>query len=263
MEASGYADISIDIEAFALDRCRAGVYLSPMSAAVELAEIGALIGDPARANMLCALLDGVPHDATELALKAGISPPTASWHLGNLINGQLLVAEKCGRRRLFRLASPVVARVIEAALILARDERRRRRLPSKDDEVMRSARTCYDHIAGRLGVALTDALVKQRRMALARCTPTYWNVDGGKLTAKGKHSLCDFGIEVANAEERGGILCHLDWTERRPHIAGTLGTVIAERAFELGWIERVRDSFALSITARGKKGFAEVFEVRL
>src|SRR6516225_5418983 len=99
-----------------------------MSTAVELAEIGYLIGDPARANMLCALLDGVPHDATELALKAGVSPPTASWHLGNLVQGKLLVAEKRGRRRLFRLASPLVARVLEAALILARDELQRRRL---------------------------------------------------------------------------------------------------------------------------------------
>jgi DNA-binding transcriptional ArsR family regulator len=234
-----------------------------MSAAVELAEIGALIGDPARANMLCALLDGVPHDATELALKAGVSPPTASWHLGNLVAGQLLVAEKVGRRRLFRLASPQVARVLETALILAGDERRRRRLPPQNDEALRTARVCYDHFAGRLGVALADGLVKQRRMALARCTTTYWNVDGGKLTAKGKRCLCNFGIEVANAEERGGILSHLDWTERRPHIAGALGTVIAERAFELGWIERVRDSFALSITARGKKGFAEVFDVTL
>jgi DNA-binding transcriptional ArsR family regulator len=138
-----------------------------MSAAVELAEIGALIGDPARANMLCALLDGVPHDATELALKAGVSPPTASWHLGKLVAGQLLVAEKVGRRRLFRLASPLVARAVEAALILAFDERRRRRLPPKDDEALRTARTCYDHFAGRLGVALADALIKQRRMALA------------------------------------------------------------------------------------------------
>lgn len=237
--------------------------MSRMSVAVELAEIGSLIGDPARANILCALLDGVPHDATELALKAGISPPTASWHLGNLVLGQLLVAEKRGRRKLFRLASPHVARVIEAALILARDDRRQVRLPSREDEAIRAARTCYDHFAGRLGVALTDVLVKQRRMALAGCTPTYPNVDGGKLTAKGKRCLCNFGIEIADADERDGIFCHLDWTERRPHIAGALATVIAERAFELGWIERVRDSFALSITARGKQGFADVFDLQL
>jgi DNA-binding transcriptional ArsR family regulator len=243
-----------------------------MSATVELAEIGALIGYPARANMLCALLDGLPHDATELALKAGISPSTASWHLGNLVAGQLLVAEKLGRRRLFRLASPLVAQVIETALILA-GERRQRRRPSKDDPAW-TARICYDHFAGRLGVAVTDALVKQRRGALAHPTEparallsaepySYWNIDGGRLTAKGRHCLCKFGIEVTDAKERGDIFCHLDWTERRPHIAGALGTVIAERAFELGWIERVRDSFALSITARGKQGFAEVFEVTL
>jgi DNA-binding transcriptional ArsR family regulator len=231
-----------------------------MSAAVELAEIGALIGDPARANMLCALLDGVPHDATELALKAGISPSTASWHLGNLVAGQLLVAEKLGRRRLFRFASPLVAQVIETALILAMDERRPRR-PSKDDPAW-TARLCYDHFAGRLGVALTDALVKQSRAALVRHTHAYV-VSGGKLTTKGRRCLCNFGLEVANAEERRDILCHLDWTARRPHIAGALGTVIAERAFELGWIERVRDSFALSITERGKRGFAEVFGVTL
>jgi DNA-binding transcriptional ArsR family regulator len=155
-----------------------------MSAAVELAEIGASIGDPARSNMLCALLDGVPHDATELALKAGVSPPTASCHLGNLVAGQLLVAEKGGRRRLFRLASPQVARVLEAALILAGDERRRRRLPPKDDQAFQTARVCFDHFAGRLGVALADALVKQRRMALARCTTTYWNVDEATLGAE-------------------------------------------------------------------------------
>jgi DNA-binding transcriptional ArsR family regulator len=232
-----------------------------MSAVVELAEIGALIGDPARANILCALLDGAPHDATELALKAGISPSTASWHLGNLVAGQLLVAEKLGRRRLFRLASPLVAQVVETALILA-GERRQRRLPPKDDPAW-TARICYDHFAGRLGVAITDALVSHRRGALARCNDTYWNVDGGKLTAKGRRCLCNFGIEVDGAAGKRGVLCHRDWTERRPHIAGALGVVIAERAFELGWIERVRDSFALSITACGKQGFAEVFDVTL
>jgi DNA-binding transcriptional ArsR family regulator len=228
-----------------------------MSTAVELAAIGALIGNPARANMLCALLDGAPHDATELALKAGVSPQTASWHLGNLVDGRLVAAEKHGRRRLFRLASPLVAQVIEAALTLAGGEQRRHRLPSKDDEALRTARTCYDHLAGGLGVALTDALVKRRRLVLGR--------DGGKLTAKGKRCLCDFGIAIAGDEERGGVFCRpcMDWTERRPHIAGTLGVALHQRALELGWIERMRDSSAVLITTRGKKGFAEVFNVTL
>jgi DNA-binding transcriptional ArsR family regulator len=226
-----------------------------MSTANDLAEVGALIGNPARANILSVFFDGRAHTASELAASAGVTPQTASWHLSNLTAGQLLVAEKQGRHRYYRLASPLVAQVLEAALVVATGRRHKPR--STQDDALRTARTCYDHLAGKLGVAMTAALVRRRCLLLAR--------DGGKLTAAGIHLLTGMGVDLHTAERRKRIFCRpcLDWTERRPHLAGAVGAAIADRCFELGWIARTPDSRAVSITRAGRQGLMEVFGVDL
>src|SRR5262249_10951668 len=154
-----------------------------MTAANELAEVGALIGDPGRANMLLMLFDGRPHSAKELAASAGITPQTASWHLAHLTAGHLIIAEKRGRQRYYSFASPLVAQMVETALTVAQS---RRQPHCKVDEALRTARTCYDHLAGILGVGVADTLTRRGCVVLSD--------DGGELTTSGSDFLTGCGI---------------------------------------------------------------------
>lgn len=228
-----------------------------MSEAPQLAEIAALVGDPARANMLSALMDGRALTAGELAYVARVSPQTTSGHLAKLTEGKLLALEKQGRHRYYRLATPRVGRMLEGILAVAIDGPPRHRPPSKLDEALRNARTCYDHFAGRLGVGLADALCRRRHVVLGD--------EGGEVTAAGVEFLARFGLDLAEARRRRRVFCRpcLDWTERRPHLAGTVGAALAQRCFDLGWFERMRDSRALVITPPGRRGLAEVFGLSL
>jgi DNA-binding transcriptional ArsR family regulator len=226
-----------------------------MTAANELAEIGSLIGNPARANMLLAMLDGRVHTGSELAAAVGLTLQTASWHLAQLTDAELVARQKQGRSTYYRLASGRVASMLELALAVATAGPQRHRPASTGDQALRAARTCYDHLAGRLGVSLTRALVRRRHLVLSR--------DGGELTSRGAEMLKGFGVDIAATERRKRIFCRpcLDWTEQRPHLAGAVGAAIAARCFDLGWIARMRDSRAVSVTAQGRDGFAEVFGV--
>jgi DNA-binding transcriptional ArsR family regulator len=228
-----------------------------MIADANLAEVAALLGDPARANMMAALLDGRALTAGELAYAGRVSPQTASAHLAKLTGARLLVALRQGRNRYYRLASPHVARMVESIMVVAAlDAPPRRRPPSTRDEALRAARTCYDHLAGRLGVALADALVAHGRVVL--------DDDGGEVTPAGLALLRDLGAEW-NQAGRHRAFCRpcLDWTERRPHLAGVVGAALAERCFALGWIERLRDSRAVRITPKGRDGLRAAFGVEL
>lgn len=226
-----------------------------MSDTPPIAEAGALIGDPARANMLACLMDGKARTATELAYVARVSPQTASAHLAKLTGGRLLAVERQGRHRYFRLASPEVADVLEALTLLAVEGPRRHRPPGPRDEAVRAARTCYDHIAGRLGVGLCDRLhaggyLLDRERGLA-------------LSAHGERFLGDFGVDLT-ALRRGRrplLRACLDWSERRPHLAGAVGAALADRCFALGWVERVPDSRALRVTSAGDAGLRDVFRL--
>jgi DNA-binding transcriptional ArsR family regulator len=224
-----------------------------MSDSTQLAATAALLGDPARANILTALMDGGALTAKELAYAARVSPQTTSGHLGKLTEAGLLVPEKQGRHRYYRLASPLVGRMMESILAVAGPDPRPR-AAWRGGEALRTARTCYDHIAGRLGVALADALQAQGHVTLS--------ADGGEVTEAGVAFLRDFGSEPAGGKR---VFCRpcLDWSERRPHIAGRLGAALACRCFELGWIVRQRDTRALAITEAGQAGFAERFAIRL
>lgn len=224
-----------------------------MSDTSRLAATAALLGDPARANILTALMDGRALTAKELAFSAHISPQTASGHLGRLTQAGLLAMQVQGRHRYFRLASPLVGQVLEQIMAMAGPEPPRR-TAWRGGEALRTARTCYDHLAGRLGVALADSLIEHGHVTLA--------ADGGEVTDSGHAFLREFGAEPAEGKR---VFCRpcLDWSERRPHIAGRLGAALATRCFALGWIERQRDGRALTITRAGEDGFAHNFGVNL
>ena len=224
-----------------------------MSDTTRLAATAALLGDPARANMLAALMDGRALTAKELAYAARVSPQTTSGHLGKLTEAGLLVPAKQGRHRYYRLSSPLVGEMLEGILAVV-GSLQPRAAPWRGGEALRTARTCYDHLAGRLGVGLADSLITHGLVTLSP--------DGGEVTEDGHAFLRDFGAEPGLGKR---VFCRpcLDWSERRPHIAGRLGCALADRCFDLGWISRQRDSRAVAITPSGREGFAARFGVVL
>jgi len=228
-----------------------------MQTGPHISQVAALVGDPARANILSALMDGRALTATELAYFAGVTPQTASSHLGKLAETGLLALERQGRHRYYRLASPLVGRMLESIMAVAEAGPARFRPHWKGGEALRTARTCYDHLAGHLAVGIADALVARGHVVLA--------ADGGEVTRAGLDLLAGLGIEHGAANGRRRAFCKpcLDWSERRPHLAGVVGAALATRAFELGWIERIKDSRAVSITKAGKEGFADAFGLTL
>ena len=224
-----------------------------MSNAPQIAEVAALVGDPARANMLCALLGGRALTAGELAATAGVSPQTTSGHLGKLSEARLIVPMKQGRHRYYRLAGPHVGQMLEGIMNVALTGPPRFQPKSRLDEQMRHARTCYDHIAGVLGVALAEQLIAREFVVLGD--------EAGEVTPAGAEFLTKLGVDLTGARLRRRVFCRpcLDWTERRPHIGGAVGAALAHRCFDLKWIERARDSRALRITPAGRRGLLENF----
>jgi DNA-binding transcriptional ArsR family regulator len=228
-----------------------------MTADVRISEVAALVGDPARANILAALMGGRALTATELARAAGVSPQTTSGHLGKLTDGRLIACVKQGRHRYYRLGSHRVAEMLEGIMAVVADAPPRYRPPSKLDDAMRIARTCYDHFAGKLGVGITDALCAHGHVALAD--------EAGEVTDSGVTFLEKFGVDLDAARRHRRIFCRpcLDWTERRPHLGGSVGALLAQRCFDLGWIERMREGRALIVTRRGRLGLSETFGLTL
>ena len=222
------------------------------SSPASMAEIAAAIGVPARAAILTALFGGGALMAKELAAEAGVAAPTASLHLARLVDAGLLAVDRRGRIARFRLASPSVAQLLEAMLAVATE----RTPPSwRGDPALRLARTCYDHLAGQLGVALTETMQAGGHLVLG--------ADGGEVTASGAGFLAQFGIETARVATGRRRFCRacMDWSERRPHLAGSLGAALAERCFARGWLARRPDKRAVTITPAGAEGFAATFGV--
>ena len=220
-----------------------------------IAEIASLVGEPARATMLSALLDGRALTASELAYAARVTPQTASTHLAKLTEARLLRPVKDGRHRYFRLASPKVVEMLDGIMAVALDNRPRYRPLSRQGRELSSARVCYDHLAGRLSVDLTDFLTTHDYVVPGD--------EGAEITEAGTRFLTEFGIDLAalgSTRRRFCRLC-LDWTERRPHIAGAVGAALTKRCFDLGWTERMKHSRAVIVTASGKRGFLETFGI--
>jgi DNA-binding transcriptional ArsR family regulator len=218
----------------------------------DLAAVGMLLAEPARARMLAALGDGRALPASALAAEAGVAPSTASGHLARLVEGGLLAAESRGRRRYFRLHGPEVAEALEALARIAPHEPVRSLRQATRADALREARTCYDHLAGRLGTTLLDALFERGVVA------------DEHVTDAGLETLAGLGIDLDSIPGRRPLFrsC-LDWSERRPHAAGKLGAALAARAFDLGWVERLDGSRAVRVTPAGDVGFAGAFGLPL
>ena len=233
-----------------------------MASHARFAEVAALAGDPARASILHALMDGRALTASELARAAGIAPQTASGHLAKMTAAGLLVAQSQGRHRYHRLASPTVARMMESIMQVAADlEPARRIVVGPREAALRAARTCYDHLAGRLGVALADALVGHGYVELGN--------DAGLLTEAGTAFLNRIGIDADALAGSPGrrtrrVMCRpcLDWSERRQHLAGTVGAALFTHCLDRGWVRRIEGTRAVAITPNGQRAFRDELGVR-
>jgi DNA-binding transcriptional ArsR family regulator len=217
-----------------------------MVTVTSTAEIATLIGNPTRMAMLQALMDGRALTATELSLRAGVTPQTTSGHLARLAQANLIVVVKQGRHRYHRLASPEIGRLLESLMFLASTAEppsAHSRVGPRDPS-LRLARTCSDHIAGQLGVAIADAFIARGWIEVAE--------DVGVVTGSGSERLRAIGIDAAAISQgRTGSVCRmcLDWSERRFHIGGRLGAVICMHGMERGWVRRragSRDSICLT-----------------
>lgn len=216
-----------------------------MIAEADIAAVGALIGDRARASMLNALMGGEAIAAGELARVGGVSPSGATAHLRRLREGGLVVDETAGRQRVFRLASPELAEALEALALVAPPAPVHGLRASKEASALKRARTCYDHLAGELGVAMTDALVERR--ILARGDGCF------AVTRAGRPWLEELGLDLDGLRQarRSFARSCVDWTERRPHVAGSLGAAIATTFFARGWVRRRPGGRAVVVTAAG------------
>lgn len=214
----------------------------------DIARVANLVGDPARANMLEALMDGRALTASELASSAGIGASTASSHLAKLEDAGLLTIVKQGRHRYFSLAGEDIAALLESLMNLADHLGHTRLRTGPKEPALREARVCYNHLAGDMGVALYDSLVKRKYLR--------FDDEGLALTPKGRNFVSGFGIEMQELEKPGRPVCKicLDWSARRYHLSGSLGRALLARMEELKWLKREKQSRVLTLapSARGK-----------
>ena len=224
-----------------------------MKTGPDIAFVASLLGDPARANMLRALLAGEALTAGELAREAGVTAQTASSHLGKLVSGGLISERRQGRHCYFSLTGPDVSSVLEKLMSLAARTGHRRTRPGPSEPELRRARVCYDHLAGDLGVSLFDGLVS-KRLLLRRGAEL-------ALSRKGEAALREFGIDLEAARHSRRALCKecLDWSVRRSHLAGTLGAALLDRFYELGWARRVPQTRIVAFTPGGLRSFERTF----
>lgn len=226
----------------------------------DIAPVAALLADRARAAMLTVLLDGRALSAGELARVAGVSVAAAGSHLGRLLDGGLVGVVEQGRRRYYRLNEGEVAAVIEALRLIGPLVQVRGLRRSQRARVFGQARTCYDHLAGRVGVALFDAMVG-RGLIESRGEDDDPGRSSYEVTEKGEERLAGLGVDVdaaRRARRRFAGHC-LDWTERRPHLNGALGAAVTARLIGLGWFERGTSRRSLVLTGTGRGGLADIF----
>ena len=228
----------------------------PDEAAARIAEA---IGEPARARMLYRLLDGHARTSTELALVAGVSPSTASTHLARLLREGLVRLQVQGKHRYYGLTGPEVAAVLETLSGLTGGSRGE--FVPGTPEHLRAARSCYDHLAGTLGVALHDRLLSLEWIARDRGTA----LDAYAVTARGGPALSKIGVDVEGAlraRRRFAFAC-LDWSERRAHVGGAIGAALLTLFLTRRWLKPARDTRALEITGTGRREFRTHWGIRL
>lgn len=218
-----------------------------------IANVASLIGDPARANILTALMAGKALTVSELAQEAGVTLQTTSAHLAKLLGGNMVAVRKQGRHKYFELASSKVAEAIEALMGLAADRGHLRTRRGPRDEALRAARRCYNHLAGTAGVRLYDSLIQRG----------YISVDnsGLSLSPLGREFIAQLGIDLAALSQSRAPLCRecLDWSERKTHLAGSLGRALLDHMIENQWVRNCANSRVIIFTSHGERRFAEAF----
>ena len=220
----------------------------------NVTHVASLIGDPTRTAILMALMDGKSLPAGELAKLANVSPQTASNHLSKLVGGGLIKVESWSRHRYYSLASADIAKAMEALAVVAPPAPVRTLRQSNQAKALQFARTCYDHIAGELGVKFSSAIVQKGYLEKAE--------EGYVLTAKGESWLKDFGIDEVKIRKASSFIpWHVDWTERVHHIAGPIAVAITKRLLELGWITQGQVRRSIIITEQGKREFQNQFDI--
>ena len=219
----------------------------------DIALLGAMIGDPARANILTALMSGKALTASELAAEAGVTVQTASSHLKKLQDSQLLKQRKQGRHRYFALADDDVGSVLEAMMGLAAKKGLLRTRTGPRDDALRKARVCYNHLAGDLGVHVYDSLISDGHLNEIE--------DDVELTPSGEEFVRGIGIDMESIVKSRRPLCKtcLDWSSRRNHLAGSLGTALLNRFYEIGWASRQQGSRVIMFTNSGEKALLKMF----
>ena len=219
----------------------------------DIARIAALIGDPARANMLTALMSGKALTATELAAEAGVTLQTASGHLAKLLDGQLVQVRKQGRHKYVALANADVGATLEALMGLAAGQGALRTRTGPKNAQLRQARVCYNHLAGQMGVQMFESLLGRGLL--------HENGEALELTESGENFASDFGINLPALQSARAPMCRscLDWSERRTHLAGSLGRAFLTRMEDAGWVRRDPDSRALLYSVKGRDAFAAAF----
>ncbi len=219
----------------------------------DIARIGALIGDPARANMLTALMSGKALTATELAAEAGVTAQTASAHLAKLAEAGLTEGRKQGRHRYFTLADDEVGAVLEAVMGLAAKRGHLRTRTGPKDPALREARVCYNHLAGEMGVRLYDSMLASGVLRTSG--------EDVLLTDKGDAFARDFGIDLDGLNTGRRPMCRacLDWSARRTHLAGALGQALLTRIIDRGWARREPESRIIAFSTSGRNAFESAF----
>ena len=221
----------------------------------DLSAPASLMAEPARASMLLALLDGSERPASELARVAGIAAPTASEHLARLTAGGLIDDRRCGRHRYFRLHDDEVAAAIEALSRIAPRQPVNSLRSARTGHALAYARTCYDHVAGQLGVAIAEALAGRGTIDPLR------SGEVGRVSRPHDPLLRTLGFDIESRTRRPAVRGCLDWTQRRPHVAGRLGEAILTYLEEQDWVVRARNDRSLRLSDAGREGFGELFGV--
>lgn len=222
---------------------------------MELPELLTLLGVPARLSMAWALVGGDALPASELAYRAGVTPQTASHHLARMVSGGLLEVERCLRYRYYRLASPAVAEMLENLLALSGPPVLRNRPDHIAVEPLRRARSCYDHLAGSLAVALADSLERKGWIHL--------HDRDYQVTEVGERGFTAFGLNLLALHNKQRLFARrcIDWSERRPHIGGSLGAALMTHFLASGWIKKNRGDRKVWVTTAGRRELWETFGV--
>lgn len=220
----------------------------------KLSKVASAIAEPARGRMLCHLMDGTARTATELAAVAGIAASTASAHLARLVRAGLLEVVSQSRHRYYRLTGEDVARSLETLMVVAEPTGRMR---SSTPQSLRLARTCYDHAAGELGVQWHDRLFERGWLNKGAGEGEY------DLSAAGRKALAGYGIDISIPHRRKLAFPCIDWSERRPHLAGALGSALLKLGMDRQWLRRSLEDRALIVTAKGRRELHEAFGIAL